>query len=547
MWLRRYSRFLRAPRYIILRCHYSDSKSPPKLTTPAHFTSQVARLLGIDWTACRAIISEHRKIASVKYEDIEESVRMLESFNYSKQDICRHPMLLHTSAVTLQNRYTVLQECGCVKMTIESLDRFIIMMNREIRIIKLHGIIPEETNVLQQLVDSFLDVRLKVDAKPDDNQLLRVARECVLNAYLKEKLGMNQAQLDKFWYSYKRIRHKSYKSISEMIEILTKELNFSNERIIKNGFVLYADPDNVRRFFEKVKQIGDEDIREILYRRPKIMMTSCDGVKKSIEHITAFGVKENSINKCLDILTLGSDTVLERLKDLDTIEELRALKSNPRILRLVHYQNKARMRLDYLNQLKVKCASLHVLSAHANVFVRYTQDGADKGKGCDTINYLANVLKRTPLEVRDMISRHPNWCHVPTMTVTQSYEFLVSKLFNSEDIFPNLQILLYPIKRINEKLIYLQNDKAYEDLKLPNNNYTTVTNRQTLALCLYLIELEYHFTGDGIWTEQDLHPVENFNSILPDFPDSWKKGYKYGTRPTLLNKVGGQDEVHANV
>jgi len=70
------------------------------------------------------------------------------------------------------------------------------------------------------------------------------------------------------------------------------------------------------------------------------------------------------------VLTLGPETVLERLRDLQEIEEFQVLGTNPRVLRLVHYQNKARLRLDYLNQLRVRCASLHILSCGSEAFAK---------------------------------------------------------------------------------------------------------------------------------------------------------------------------------
>jgi hypothetical protein len=34
-----------------------------------------------------------------------------------------------------------------------------------------------------------------------------------------------------------------------------------------------------------------------------------------------------------------------------------------------------------------------------------------------------------------------------------------------------------------------------------NEHGESLTSPQKLALCLYYIELEFHFTGDGIWDE----------------------------------------------
>lgn len=92
------------------------------------------------------------------------------------------------------------------------------------------------------------------------------------------------------------------------------------------------------------------------------------------------------------MLTLGPDTVLERLRDFQEIEEFQVLGTNPIILRLVHYQNKERLRLDHLNQLRVRCASLHILSCGSEAFAKFARDGSDRTKGRDIVVYLNNVL-----------------------------------------------------------------------------------------------------------------------------------------------------------
>lgn len=116
-----------------------------------------------------------------------------------------------------------------------------------------------------------------------------------------------------------------------------------------------------------------------------------------------------SILKCLEVLTLGSDTVYERLTELTNIKEFNVLCSHPRILRLIHYQTKAKTRLDYLKQLKVKCASLHILSSSSDTFEKYARDGIDRTKGRDAVHYLAKVFKMEKDNVRTILSRHPNW------------------------------------------------------------------------------------------------------------------------------------------
>lgn len=284
-------------------------------------------------------------------------------------------MIIYYGASTLSNRHSVLLECGFQDVTIQTLFKYVTVMNKPINMLKAMQLIPYDVDVSQRLRDCFKDVKLPDDSNlPENNAgesiVLKQLRQTLLNAYLRERLQMDEAALQKMWRVYSRVRHKSFRSVQDIIELLSAEFKFTRERLLKNCFLLHADAGNVRRILKEIPTISGHDIREIGVRRPKILMSNCDGLKQTLEHVRAFGISEDAILRCLEVLTLGPDTVLERLRDLNEIEQFQVLGSNPRVLRLVHYQNKARLRLDYLNQLKVRCASLHILSCGSEAFAK---------------------------------------------------------------------------------------------------------------------------------------------------------------------------------
>lgn len=86
-------------------------------------------------------------------------------------------------------------------------------------------------------------------------------------------------------------------------------------------------------------------------------------------------------------------------------------------------------------------------------------------------------------------------------------------------------------KRIEEKLNLLSTPQFFDDMQI-HVHQRPLRNNEILTLVLYLIESEFHFTGDGMWTEQQTQHVENFNNLLPDFPESLNKIYKYGVKPS---------------
>lgn len=172
---------------------------------------------------------------------------------------------------------------------------------------------------------------------------------------------MTNEDINKLWKVYSRLRHRSLDSIVKVIDLLLNKLNFSKERIIKNGFLLYASSENISKIISLVPTIGNVPMEEFLFKRPKVAMQNAESIRKIIDHVTLFEIPEDRIIKCVEILTLGPETVFERLTQLKRVKEFNVLCSHPRILRLIHYQNKAKTRLEYLKQMKVKCASLHIL------------------------------------------------------------------------------------------------------------------------------------------------------------------------------------------
>lgn len=64
---------------------------------------------------------------------------------------------------------------------------------------------------------------------------------------------------------------------------------------------------------------------------------------------------------------------------------------------------------------------------------------------------------------------------------------------------------------------------------------TGVTATQMLALCLYTIEMDFHFTGDGIWPEQIQHSDSSTTTNI-ELPKSLSKDYKFGKKPSTQSK-----------
>lgn len=408
--------------------------------------------------------------------------------------------------------------------------RFVAILNKRLSILRAYNYFPQDTDMIAQLC-SHLDVQVDTSKfnKVDDVPLGSL-RELIIGEYLRKRLEMNQMDVNKVFEVYSRLKNKSFNNLVRNIDILENTLELSRDKIISNGFVLHAEPDNILKMIEIVPTIGGEPIRDVIQKRPKLLMTKAESMRKIIDEIVSFGIDERGILKTLEILTLGPDTVFTRLAQLTAVKEFDVLKSNPRILRLIHYQKKAKSRLEYLKQLNVSCISLHVLSSASNTFERYAREGIDKSKGCDLVNYLSIHFKAKESDVRKILVKNPHWCHVASLRAKQCIEFLQYKKFTPQEIYDNLLIVLYPQMKIEAKLNALmewRNDKtAVYGVKLDK-----ISNNQLLSLCLYFIEAEFHFSGDGIWDISKESKMDyTITNPMPELPTNLMKDYRFGKK-----------------
>lgn len=489
--------------------------------------------LGLSSTKTQELLKNYPALCSeaVDLGDIYASVTYLKRLNITNQEILKKPtsVLLHQN--TLLNRKKVIQECSFREVELIFLHQFVSLMNKKIITLKAFNYIDNNTDVQKNLL-KLLDVEVSLMNEDGDDISLCKLRELIISLYLKEKLELTSHELKKLPETHLvRLKHRSLDSIVRAVNFLKNKLEFSNERIIKNAFLLYSSADNINRILTEVPKIGEIPMKEVLYRHPKLIHSSAESIKSIINHIKGFDIPEDKLLKSIQVLTLSPNTVYKRLVELKNIEEFNVLSSHPRILRLIYYQNKARTRLEYLKQLNVKCASLNLLSSASEAFEKYARDGPDKTRGHDTALCVASALNKDQHTVKQTFSRHPNWCHVPFVKVKESIEYLRSKNFTDAEISDNLYLLLYPVPLIEQHLTPLlqkKADNAYTHL-IGGVVLSDIPNSKLLSVCHYLIEKEFHFSGEGIWESyRNDYKQDISNPVVPEFPKSLLKHYRYG-------------------
>lgn len=479
---------------------------------------------------------------TVDINDIEASTQYLKDLSFSNEDILKYPTILLQHRITLSNRKQVLEECCFREVNIKFLYQFITLMNKNIVTLKSDNLISVKAdvpkNILKQINDgpSFLEL----SSSMDDKMQLKKLRWLIISHFLKCKLKVTDEELTKLpKMDLFRLRHRSLRSLVETVDVLQNKLNFSSERILKNAYLLQAYADNLNEIITELPQIGNVPIEELIKRFPKLALNKVETTKLIIGHVRSFNIPEICLLKDLQILSLSPATVYDRLVEMTKIEEFDVLRNHPRVLRLVHYYNKATIRLAFFKQLNVKCTSLNVLVSASPVFEKYARDGVDKTNGQDTIIYIEETLKRDRSWAKAVLNRHPHWLNIPVRAVRESINYLQNEGFTEDEICENLHLVLYPKHKIEQKLNFLMQKGSETDGKNLDSNVSIISeisNSKLLNLCLYFIEAEYHFSGDGVWETQKHDKQDLAQNIVLEFPKTLIKDYRYNLSHKRVQK-----------
>ncbi|PSN47741.1 Transcription termination factor 5 [Blattella germanica] len=407
-------------------------------------------VLGISYRKTQKLLTEHLNLRTVDQDLICKSANMLERFGITKEEIYKHPDVLSIQPVTIENHALLLQESGFTSIKVEYLVSYFMMWKKSVRLLKAYNYIPEDTKVCENFFTFLKNPPPPLDFQSSDDHDFLEEYLPALNHFLCWRLEVSQKELDRILQIYPRMRNRSFRLMDKTIEVLQEKVDFSIDKIRRHAYLIYAHPNNILNSLNQVPSLGGVDIKVIFHKYPKIIMSQTDTLLKTAAHIKNFGIPDSAILRCPEIFTLSSETVKERLKALKSVPEFIGLIKHPRVLRLVHHQRKARSRLNYLQEIHFKCASLHLLQSSQKVFDKYVLDGTDRTSGSD-------ILSKQLEKELDGLPTHPEL----------NTEFLNQQAVKTDEI---------------------DSESRIQKFTLP----------QQLALALYFIEREYHFSGDGI-------------------------------------------------
>lgn len=241
----------------------------------------------------------------------------------------------------------------------------------------------------------------------------------------------------------------------------------------------------IENLLKKLKEVADVNFKALVLKHPRLLQLEVDLIQEKIDVLVKFGVPLSTIARCPEILIFQTKTIEKRVKELKTIPKLMPLWSHSRMLNLVFYLNRVKKRLRHLEELNIRCISLHTLTCdhtsykrynfedidYSFLFLlsstiylvffnnkcffrfstlfsslmylcRYTQDGCDRTKGKDLIEFLTYELEDYET-IRATLPRHPSWCQISYLQTHETFFYLKGKNFSNDDILRNIQIVLY--------------------------------------------------------------------------------------------------------
>ncbi|KAL1480021.1 hypothetical protein MTO96_051382 [Rhipicephalus appendiculatus] len=440
--------------------------------------------LGCSLASATSIVMSNRKILSIRRETLLKNIGMLKSL-FPVREIMRHPEILSFQFGTAEQRYRNLEECGIKKLTPARIVRYVELMTQPSYSLKLRGAMEVETDPAAHLL-SFLDCPAGVRADilselplhyPFTLSIAEV-KQNVLRKYLAWRLGCTHEQIASLVQKYPSVENRSLQFLRHTIELLTNHFHMPTDKILRNGFVLLAHPGNLESQLSQVRQLAGLDMRELAVLCPP----AADRARREPDSSSV------------------PETIEKRLKEITKVAEFEVRRECPRLLNLVYYASKARHRLELLSQLghPASGVSINVLSMAASDFARVFYSGSDRGRPRETAEYLAHLLGKPEVEVRQRLASHPSAKRISLLNTRRVVDWLLPRGITHEQLWYGLQVVLYDSELVASHFLRLP---EREELQ-PYSEWRDCP--QLLEVLLYYIEREAHFTGHtqlGLFSE----------------------------------------------
>ncbi|XP_076651705.1 mitochondrial transcription termination factor 5 [Halictus rubicundus] len=470
----------------------------------------IATQLELDHDTVKTVFQRKIDVNSQLSENqITQNCRTLKKLIVDMQNTRSLMECLRLEPKILTNRILLLEEMGVKTVTLDHIFQFPSSMRKKVNAFKKRHKIPEEQDIVKNMfrsigISELPNMRkLSGGAHTADYYLhsMTYYKTCYLKLYHKPLLRSHL------------FKYQSFRQLAELINIFETILRVDKKFLNRYYFVLDLNPDDIIYLLNEFKdiKIGGLDITEVVRRYPRILQCDIPNTKELLCLFNQYKVQNNTLHSNLPILRMKKTTFVERYKTVSTHPEFGVWLRHSRMLYLLIAHKLTMDRVDMLRFMnRLDMASFHAIYCSRNLFQRvHTPSRHPRVARKKYLNYLfTEHFKTDGQELVNYITRHPYWKNIPFSAIYKVLIYL-KKSYSQEDIISNLHLTLYPL------------DVVSKMLETVNEQYSSekgYTDRQRLALCLYMLERAYHFSGDAVW--KIMHTEDDLDLKLSDFENS---------------------------
>ncbi|XP_015110370.1 transcription termination factor 5, mitochondrial isoform X2 [Diachasma alloeum] len=461
----------------------------------------VADNLGMDRDHAGFLLRNNMRIIGIDQQRIVRNCDICQKEDVDLQDSVRDLKFLELSEDDLVNRILLLKEMGAQYISTGMLRTC--ASRAHVATFKAYTKIPNDAVISENLYSHLHEPPPDVPALTDVNDYMTVKeyrKRCLIH-WLKWRLEIPDTNHRLLQAMVTKLRYKSFSRLRMCFDILHDELGMSVQSIREKKCLSYVSSGDLRQILTHIPEICGVPIRHLLVNHLCLLKIKYHSVLITKQALEDFGITSEQLLKTPRILLMNADAV----------------------------EDGVQRRMEYLRYLSIGNASVNILGSSKVSFDRYLRTGMHRFKGEEMAVMLKKHLRRDTDEIQEGIKRHPMWKHVDLVTIHDTMQYLL-KSFDADDIFRNIQLLLYSRDKIQYPLARLIEVNKQIDEKY------RFTPSQLLALCAYHIEREYHFTGDGVWdSNQKLSKKspEELNGETEEWKE-YQKEYTLNDVNTLL-------------
>lgn len=401
-------------------------------------------------------------LSKIKLKDPDillSAIKTCRNLGFSDEQILSDPKVLNRKPMLMEQEYLILQEGGFSQITPDILYQYRTLYSKKILELKLSNYVPNDTNVAESFSRYF-------DPQPDegvidfhqytDDERWRDVHASVIRLYLGWRLQATKAEMEKLFRIHIFIRNKSIRLLCENIK-LALQVGLSLKRIRTSGYVLHAYPPYTKDVLRDYSNIAGGNLMKAIKGCPKLLMVSPEKYAKIYGLLKKHNIRDEAIRNQLNVFQYAPQTVQYRLEEIDKLPELRVLKHHNKFLSLVVHHQRAKSRLCYLQELKMKCLPLKLLALKGRIDSDILS-GIDLNDAKEIMIFLSGLLKCKSKLFEKQLKKHPHYCAVPLIQMEDTYNYLIEMKFTNDDICRVVSILLYPKDLIEENLASIKID-----------------------------------------------------------------------------------------